>query len=131
MGPSKFLIIFLLQIRCSSLLSQVELPFLLRLCFYWVPTPFNIVTSSSDSFSLYCIPPLFNLPLQPHIYQCSIPTAPHRLHLQASSPSSTHFITPLSALFPPSHVLGCSCAPPDLSYFSDSLRVLQWNAGGL
>ena len=51
--------------------------------------------------------------------------SPH-LRLQTSYPPSTHFISPFSAPPLPSLAPGFSSLPP-----ASSLRVLQWNAGGL
>ena len=50
--------------------------------------------------------------------------------LQTSYPPSAHFISSPFAPSPPSLAPGCSSAPPAFSP-PDSLRVLQWNAGGL
>ena len=49
-------------------------------------------------------------------------------HLQTSYPPSAHSISPSSAPSPPSLAPGHFSTPPASS---DSLRVLQWNAGGL
>ena len=73
------------------------------------------MTTSSDfsdmyTFTVHSIPPSANAALSPHP------------RLQTSYPSYAHFISSSSAPSQPSFVLGCS---------SDSLRVLQWNAGGL
>ena len=51
--------------------------------------------------------------------------------LQTSYPPSAHFISPSPALPPPSLAPGYTSAPPASSPPPDSLRVLQWNAGGL
>ena len=51
--------------------------------------------------------------------------------LQTSYPSSAHLISPSPALPPPSLAPGYTSAPPASSPPPDSLRVLQWNAGGL
>ena len=51
--------------------------------------------------------------------------------LQTFYPPFTHFVTSPSAPSPPPHAPGCLSAPP-VSYSShDSLRIFQWNAGGL
>ena len=79
---------------------------------------------SSDSSDMYTStaqssPSSANAALSPH------------LCLQTSYLPSAHFISPPHA--PPSSSLapGCSSAPPASTPSPDSLRVLQWNAGGL
>ena len=79
---------------------------------------------SSDSSDMYIstvesAPPSANAALSPHP------------RLQTSYPPSAHLISPSSALPPPSLAPGCTSAPPASSPPPDSLRVLQWNAGGL
>ena len=64
------------------------------------------------------IPPLWNLPPS-----ANAALLPHP-RLQTSYPPSAHLISPSPALPPPS--LAPASSPPP-----DSLRVLQWNAGGL
>ena len=112
MGPSKVLTTFPFQIQSSWQLSLLELP-----------PCHNTVTPSLDSSELYTStvqsgplllmlhsrPTLVSKPLNPHLpilYLLSLPPH-HRLLLLAV----------LLCLLPP--------LPPD------SLRVLQWNAGGL
>ena len=56
--------------------------------------------------------------------------SPHP-HLQTSYTPSALYITPPSALPPPFLTPGYPSAPPASSPPSDSLRVLQWNAGSL
>ena len=58
---------------------------------------------------------------------------PHLPHprLQTSYPPSAHLISPSPALPPPSLAPGYTSAPLGSSPPPDSLRVLQWNAGGL
>ena len=51
--------------------------------------------------------------------------------LQTSYPPSAHLISLSPALPPPSLAPGYTSAPPASSPPPDSLRVLQWNAGGL
>ena len=51
--------------------------------------------------------------------------------LQTSYPPSAHSISPSSAPSPPSLAPGHFSMPPASSPPPDSLRVLQWNAGGL
>ena len=51
--------------------------------------------------------------------------------LQTSYPLSAHSISPSSAPSPPSLAPGHFSMPPASSPPPDSLRVLQWNAGGL
>ena len=51
--------------------------------------------------------------------------------LQTSYPPSAHLISPSPALPLPSLAPGYTSAPPASSPPPDSLRVLQWNAGGL
>ena len=55
----------------------------------------------------------------------------HHPRLQTSYPPSAHSISPSSAPSPPSLAPGYFSTPPASSPPSDSLRVLQWNAGGL
>ena len=108
MGPSKVLTTFPLRIQSSWQLSLLELP------------PCQItVTPSSDSFDMYIStvqssPASANaaLSLHPRL-QTTYPPSAHSI----SSPSAPHHLGFLLRLLPP--------LPPD------SLRVLQWNAGGL
>ena len=51
--------------------------------------------------------------------------------LQTSFPPWAHFISSPSTPSPPSLVPGCPSTPPASSTPPDSLRVFQWNAGGL
>ena len=79
---------------------------------------------SSDSSDTYTStvesgPPSANAALSPH----------PRLH--TSYPPSAHLISPSSALPPPSLARGYTSAHPASSPPPDSIRVLQWNAGGL
>ena len=79
---------------------------------------------SSDSSDTYTStvesgPPSANAALLPHP------------RLQTSYPPSAHSISPSPALPPPSVAPGYTSAPPASSPPPDSLRVLQWNAGGL
>ena len=69
--------------------------------------------------SLYNLPPSANAALSPH--PC----------LQTSYLPSAHFISSSSAPSPPSLAPGRPSTPPASSPPPDSLRVLQWNAGGL
>ena len=107
MGPSKVLTTFPLRIQSSWQLSLLELP------------PCRItVTSSSDSSDMHTStvqssPASVNAALSPHP------------RLQTSYPPSAHYISSSSVSPPPSLAPGFPSAPPD------SLRVLQWNAGGL
>ena len=55
----------------------------------------------------------------------------HHPRLQTSYPPSAHSISPSSAPSPPSLAPGHFSTPPASSPPPDSLRVLQWNAGGL
>ena len=112
MSPSKVLTTFPFQIQSSWQLSLLELP----------PCR-NTVTPSSDSSDMYTStvqsgPPSANAALPLH------------LRLQTSYPTSSHFISPSSAPSPPSLAPGCPSSPP-ASSLPHSLRVLQWNAGGL
>ena len=84
----------------------------------WQPHCRNTVTPSSDSSNVYTStvqsgPPSANAALLPHP------------RLQTSNPSSAHSISSPSAPSPSSLAPGCPSAPPL------SLKVLQWNAGGL
>ena len=112
MGPSKVLTAFPLQIQSSWQLSILELP----------PCR-NTVTPSSDPSDMYTStvqsgPPSANAALLPHP------------RLQSSYPPSAHIISSSSAPSRPSLAPGCPSASP-ASSTPDSLRVLQWNAGGL
>ena len=84
----------------------------------------NTVTPSSDSFDTYTStvqsgPPSTDAALSRHP------------RLPTSYPLSTHSISPSSAPSPPSLAPGHFSTPPASSPLPDSLRVLQWNAGGL
>ena len=86
--------------------------------------PMTVTPPSSDSSSTYTStvesgPPSANAALLPHP------------RLQTSYPPSAHLISPSPALPPPSLAPGYTSAPPASSPPADSLRVLQWNAGGL
>ena len=113
MGPSKVLTTFLIPIQSSWQLSLLELP------------PCQItVTPSLDSSNMYTSavqssPASANAALSPH--PC----------LQTSYTPSAHSISSPSAPPPPSLAPGFSSAPPASTPPPDSLRVLQWNAGGL
>ena len=56
---------------------------------------------------------------------------PPHSRLQTLYNPSAHFISFPSSPLPPSLVPSCSSAPPASSPPYDSLRVIQWNAGGL
>ena len=82
------------------------------------------MTSSSDSSDTYTSTvesgtPSANAALLPHS------------RLQTFYPPSAHLTSPSPALPPPSLAPGYTSAPPASSPPPDSLRVLQWNAGGL
>ena len=84
----------------------------------------SVTPPSSDSSGTYTStvesgPPSANAALLPHP------------RLQTFYPSSSHLISPSPALSPPSLAPGYTSAPPASSPPPDSLRVLQWNAGGL
>ena len=84
----------------------------------------NTVTPSSDSSNTYTStvesgPPSIDAALTRHP------------RLQTSYPPSAHFISPSPAPSPPSLAPGRPSMPPASSLPPDSLRVLQWNAGGL
>ena len=110
MGPSKVLTTFPLQVWSSWQLSLLELP-----------PCHNTVTPSSDSSDMYVStvqsgPPLLMLHSGPTFV--SKPPIPHLLFYIS-------FLCPLTTVpcsWPPFYA---SSSPPD------SLRVLQWNAGGL
>ena len=55
----------------------------------------------------------------------------HHPPRQTSYPPSAHYISPSPAPSPPSLAPGRPSSPPASSPPPDSLRVLQWNAGGL
>ena len=84
----------------------------------------NTVTPSSDSSDMYTStvqsgPPSTDAALL------------HHPRLQTSYLPSAHSISPSSAPSPPSLAPGHFSTLPASSPSSDSLRVLQWNAGGL
>ena len=84
----------------------------------------NTVTPPSDSSDTYTSTvesgsPSANAALSPHP------------RLQTSYPPSAHLISPSPALPPSSLAPGYTSAPPASSPPPDSLRVLQWYAGGL
>ena len=84
----------------------------------------NTVTPSSDSSNTYTStvqsgPPFTDAALSRHP------------HLQTSYPPSAHSICSSSAFSPPSLAPGHFSTPSASSPPPDSLRVLQWNAGGL
>ena len=84
----------------------------------------NTVTPSSDSSDTYA-----------STVQSGSPSTDAALsrhpHLQTSYPPSAHLISPSSAPSPPSLAPGHFSTPPASTPPPDSLRVLQWNAGGL
>ena len=84
----------------------------------------NTMTPSSDSSDTYT-----------STVQSSPPSTDaalsHHPRLQTSYPTSAHSISPSSAPSPPSLAAGHFSTPPASSPPPDSLRVLQWNAGGL
>ena len=83
----------------------------------------NTVTPSSDSSDMYTSTvqsgPSIDAALSRHP------------RLQTSYPPSAHSVSPSSAPSPPSLAPGHFSTPPASSPPPDSLRVLQWNAGGL
>ena len=113
MSPSKVLTTFPFRIQSSRQLSLLEL------------SPFRIpMTPSSDSSDMYTStvqssPASANAALSPHP------------RLQTSYPPSVHSISSPSAPTPPSLAPGRPSVPPASTPPPDSLRVLQWNAGGL
>ena len=72
--------------------------------------------------------PQFNLIHLAPFANASLPPNPH---LQPSYSPSTHFASLHFALYPHPHAFGCSSILSASSFYPDSLRVLQWNAGGL
>ena len=82
-------------------------------------TPPSSDSSGAYTFPVESGPPSANAALLPHP------------RLQTSYPPSAHLISPSPALPPPSLAPGYTSAPPASSPPPDSLRVLQWNAGGL
>ena len=112
------------HLRCSQLsLSNFRA---LGSSYSWsCPPCCNTVTPpSSDSSDTYTStvefgPASANAALLPHP------------RLQTFYSPSAHLISPSPALPPPSLAPGYTSAPPASSPPRDSLRVLQWNAGGL
>ena len=82
-------------------------------------TPPSLDSSGTYTSTVEFGPPSTNAALLPHP------------RLQTSYPPSAHLISPSPALPPPSLAPGYTSAPPASSPPPDSLRVLQWNAGGL
>ena len=82
-------------------------------------TPHSSDSSGTYTSTVESGPPSANAALSPHP------------RLQTSYPPSAHLISPSPALPPPSLAPGYTFAPPASSPPPDSLRVLQWNAGGL
>ena len=117
MGPSKVLTTFPLQIQNSWQLSLLELP---PCC---VPTR-NAATSSSNSSDLYSS----TVQSGPLSANAALPPHPR---LQTSYPPSAHFVFSPSARLPSTLVPGCPSTSPASSSSLDSLRIFQWNAGGL
>ena len=113
MGPSKVLTTFLIPIQSSWQLSLLEL------------SPCRItVTPSLDSSDTY------TSTVQSSIASANAALSPYP-RLQTSYPQSAHSISPSSALSPLFLAPGHFSTPPASSPPPDSLRVLQWNAGGL
>ena len=113
MGSSKVLTTFLIQIQSSCQLLLLELP----------PCR-NTVTPSSDSSDTYTS----TVQSGPTSTNAALSRHPR---LQTSYPPSAHSISPSSGPSPPSLAPGRPSTPPASSPPPDSLRVLQWNAGGL
>ena len=112
MGPSKVLTTFLIPIQSSWQLSLLELP------------PCRItVTPSLDSSDMY------TSTVQSSLASANAALLPHP-RLQSSYPPSAHSISSPSAPSPPPIAPGFPSVPR-ASTPPDSLRVLQWNAGGL
>ena len=111
------------HLRCSQL-SLSNFRALGSSHFWSCPFCRNTVTLSSDSSGMYA-----------STVQSGCPSTDAALtyhpHLQISYPPSAHSISPSSAPSPPSLAPGCPSTPPASSPPPDSLRVLQWNAGGL
>ena len=84
----------------------------------------NTVTPSSDSSNTYTS----TVQSGPPSTDAALTRYPH---LQTSYPPSAHSISPPSASSPPSLAPGRPSTPPASSPSPDSVRVLQWNAGGL
>ena len=84
----------------------------------------NTVTPSSDSSDTYTSTVESGPP-------CTDAALTRHPRLQTSYPPSAHSISPSSVPLPPSLAPGHPSMPPASSPPPDSLRVLQWNAGGL
>ena len=111
------------HLRCSQLSFSKFRP--LGSSHSWSCPPCrNTVTPSSDSSDMYTStvqsgPPSTDAALSPHP------------RLQTSYPPSAPSISSPSAPSPPSLAPGHPSTPPAFSPPPDSLRVLQWNAGGI
>ena len=112
MGPSKVLTTFLIKFQSSWQLSLLELP----PCCNTVTFP-SLDSSNTYTSTVESAPPA-NAALLPHP------------RLQTSYSPSAHLISSSPSLSPPSLAPGYTSAPPASSPPPDSLRVLQWNAGG-
>ena len=111
------------HLRCSQLsLSNFRA---LGSSHSWSFTPCRNTVTPPPQTPPARIPPLWNL--APSANTALLPH--HRL--QTSYPPSAHLISPFPVLPPPSLAPGYTSAPPASSPPPDSLRVLQWNAGGL
>ena len=84
----------------------------------------NTMTASSDSSDMY-------ISTVESGYPSTDAALTRHPRLQTSCPPSAHSISPSSAPSPPSLAPGCPSMPPASSAPPDSLRVVQWNAGGL
>ena len=111
------------HLRCSQLsLSQFRA---LGSSHSWSCPPCrNTVTPSSDSSDMYIST------VQSSLASANAALSPHP-RFQATYPPPAHSISPSPAPSPPSLAPGHFCTPPASSPPPDSLRVLQWNAGGL
>ena len=111
------------HLRCSQLsLSQFRA---LGSSHSWSCLPCRItVTPSLDSSGTY------TSTVQSSLASANTALSPHP-RLQTFHLPSAHSISPPSAPTPPSLAPGFSLAPSASTPTPDSLRVLQWNAGGL
>ena len=95
----------------------------LRPCFIWRCHTYQHCDFPSDSSTLYISTVQSGSPL--------LAALPPHFRLQTYYPPSSHFVFSPSTPSLPLHAADCLSTPPASSSPSDSLRVLQWNAGSL
>ena len=110
MGPFKVLTSFRFYIQNSRQLSFLELPSMLRICFFLkshINRHFVFLFGSFHLVYLHCLARLIQSPPLTLLMQCSLPP-----RLQTSYPLSAHFVSSLSAPSLLPHVHGGLSIPP-------------------